>query len=238
MAGTQYRSAEWRQQPARSQPAMSPPALFPYERSSRARALARRRRRRKINQAVLPWLFLSPALLLFTYFKFLPLAQGLRDSFYEVRPYLGDRYVGLANYADVMTNPQLTPAIWQTVELAVGTTAGSVALGFVLALLVEGQARHLRLVRAAAFLPMVTTMGVVAEVWRIMYYPGADGMINSMLCWFGLSPQPFLTSEHSALISLIVVGVWRGAPYDMMIFLAGLAAVDRNLYESAAVDGA
>jgi multiple sugar transport system permease protein len=159
-------------------------------------------------------------------------------SFYEVRPYLGDRWVGLDNYRQMTTDDRFTQAIWQTVVLAVGTTAGSIVIGFVLALLVEGQARHLWLVRSAAFLPVVTTMAVVAEVWRIMYYPGRGGVINTLLGWVGVGPEPFLASEHTALGSVLLVGIWRGAPYDMMIFLAGLAAVDRTLYEAAAVDGA
>jgi multiple sugar transport system permease protein len=187
---------------------------------------------------LIAWLFLTPALVLFTYFKFLPMLQGLKMSFYEVRPYLGDRYVGLANYEQMTTDPNFTKAIWQTIILAIGTTVGSIVIGFVLALLVEGQARHLWLVRSAAFLPVVTTMAVVAEVWRIMYYPGGAGVLNHILGWIGVGPEPFLNSEHTALGSVMLVGIWRGAPYDMMIFLAGLAGVDRNLYESAAVDGA
>lgn len=202
------------------------------------RAPVRRRRRRKTRPAVVAWLFLAPALVLFTYFKFLPTLQGLKMSFYEVRPYLGDRWVGLDNYRQMTTDAHFTQAIWQTVVLAVGTTAGSILIGFVLALLVEGQARHLWLVRSAAFLPVVTTMAVVAEVWRIMYYPGPGGVINTLLGWVGVGPEPFLASEHTALGSVLLVGIWRGAPYDMMIFLAGLAAVDRTLYEAAAVDGA
>ena len=196
------------------------------------------KKRRKTRPAVVAWLFLTPALVLFSYFKFLPTLQGLKMSFYEVRPYLGDRWVGLDNYRQMTTDAHFTQAIWQTVALAVGTTAGSIVIGFVLALLVEGHARHLWLVRSAAFLPVVTTMAVVAEVWRIMYYPGRGGVINSLLAWVGVGPEPFLASEHTALGSVLLVGVWRGAPYDMMIFLAGLAAVDRTLYEAAAVDGA
>jgi len=198
----------------------------------------KRRRRRRAGPSLIAWLFLSPALILFTYFKFLPMLQGLKMSFYEVRPYLGDRYVGFANYRQMTTDPNFTKAIWQTSILAIGTTAGSILIGFVLALLVEGQARHLWLVRSAAFLPVVTTMAVVAEVWRIMYYPGGGGLLNQILGWVGVGPEPFLASEHTALGSVMLVGIWRGAPYDMMIFLAGLAGVDRNLYESAAVDGA
>jgi multiple sugar transport system permease protein len=81
-------------------------------------------------------------------------------------------------------------------------------------------------------------MAVVAEVWRIMYYPAHGGLLNTILGWVGLGPEPFLASEHTALGSVMLVGIWRGAPYDMMIFIAGLASVDLNLYEAAAVDGA
>jgi multiple sugar transport system permease protein len=189
-------------------------------------------------QWLVPWMFVAPALILFVYFKILPLAQGAKMSFYNVRPYLGDQAVGWGNYVEATTQPLFTQAIWQTIILAVGTTAGSILLGFLLAILVEGQARHLWLVRTAAFLPVVTTMAVVAEVWQVMYYPDRSGALNTLLGWIGVGPEPFLQSPHQALASVVAVGIWRGAPYDMMIFLAGLATVDRNLYESAAVDGA
>jgi multiple sugar transport system permease protein len=195
-----------------------------------------RARRRRFD--AVPWLFLAPALILFLYFKFIPMAQGLKMSFYEVRTYLGDRWVGTDNYQQIVTDDRFTSAIWHTVLLAIGTTAGSMVLGLFLALLVEGKARHLWFVRTAAFLPVVTTIAVAAEVWRIMYYPGGDGPLNSIIGWIGIEPQPYLANENSSLLSLMGMGIWRGAPYDMMIFLAGLAGVDRSLYESAAVDGA
>ncbi len=194
------------------------------------------RARRRFD--VVPWLFLAPALILFLYFKFIPMGNGLKMSFYEVRTYLGDRWVGGENYQQIVTDERFTAAIWHTVLLAAGTTAGSILLGLVLALLVEGKARHLWFVRTAAFLPVVTTLAVAAEVWRIMYHPAAEGPLNSIIGWIGLSPQPYLADEDSSLLSIMAVGIWRGAPYDMMIFIAGLAGVDRSLYEQAAVDGA
>jgi multiple sugar transport system permease protein len=184
------------------------------------------------------WLFLAPALILLLYFKYMPMAQGVRMSFYEVRTYLGDTWVGADNYKEIVTSDAFTAAIWHSVVLAIGTTAGSMVLGLILALLLEGNARHLWFVRTAAFLPVVTTIAVVAEVWRILYHPAAEGPLNSILGWFGFAPQPFLANENSSLASILGVGVWRGAPYDMMIFLAGLSGVDRDLYEAAAVDGA
>lgn len=196
------------------------------------------RRPQRRRSPVVPWLFLAPALILLLYFKYIPMGEGLRMSFYKVQTYLGDTWVGGANYGEIVTSDEFTAAMWHSVVLAVGTTAGSLVLGLLLALLVEGTARHLWFVRTASFLPVVTTIAVVAEVWRIMYHPAADGPLNSMLGWIGIGPQPFLADEDSSLASIMAVGIWRGAPYDMMIFLAGLAGVDRTLYESSAVDGA
>ncbi|WP_034593135.1 carbohydrate ABC transporter permease [Hamadaea tsunoensis] len=192
----------------------------------------------RLKSTLVAWGFLAPALVLFLYFKFIPMATALRMSLYEVRTYLGDEWVGLDNYRTIVSDERFTAAIWHSALLTVGVTAGSMLLGLVLALLVEGRAKYLWFVRTAAFLPVVTTLAVVAEVWRILYYPADNGPLNTVLGWVGLGPLPFLANEHSSLLSIMAVGVWKGAPYDMMIILAGLAGVDRTLYEASAVDGA
>lgn len=184
------------------------------------------------------WLFLAPALILFAVFKFVPMIRAISMSFKDVRPYLGDQWAGLDNYRSVLTDGSFLSACWHTAVIAVAQTGGSMLVGLILALLLEGTARHLWIVRTAVFLPTVTAMAVVAALWRIIYYPAADGALNSVLGWFGLGPSQYLDSPRTALISVLGVGIWRSAPYDMMIFLAGLAGVDRTLYEAAEVDGA
>jgi multiple sugar transport system permease protein len=191
-----------------------------------------------VRRHYVAWFFLAPALLLFTVFKFVPMVRAISMSFKEVRPYLGDRWVGLDNYRAVLTDGSFLSASGHTLVLALGETVGSIAVGLVLALLLEGSARHLWFVRTAVFLPTVTAMAVIAALWRIIYYPAPDGALNGVLGWIGLGPSQYLDSPHTSLLSVMAVGVWRGAPYDMMIFIAGLAGVDRTLYEAAAADGA
>jgi multiple sugar transport system permease protein len=184
------------------------------------------------------WLFLAPALILFLLFKFIPMIRAIIMSFQKVQPYLGNQNVGLANYRDLFASSQFGTAVWHTVLLAVVQTGGSMLVGLVLALLLEGTAKHLWFIRTAVFLPTVTAMAVVATLWKILYFPGADGPLNSLLHDIGLGPSQFIASPHTALASVFGVGIWRSAPYDMMIFLAGLAGIDRTLYEAAEVDGA
>jgi multiple sugar transport system permease protein len=206
--------------------------------STQRRSLRDRRWWQAGRGQLVPWLFLAPAVVVFAIFKFVPLVRMMEMSVYQVRPFLGDVYVGSANYEQVVSDPVFKDAIWHTVYLAIGTTAGSILLGLLLALLLEGQLKHLWFVRSAVFLPVVAAMAVVAEVWRIIYHPTGDGVLNSIIGLFGLGPSQFLSSPDSSLNSVMLVGIWKGAPYDMMIFLAGLAGVDRMLYEAAAVDGA
>ncbi|MDX3005352.1 sugar ABC transporter permease [Kribbella solani] len=197
-----------------------------------------RDRRRRGGQWWVPWLFLAPALVLFLYFKFIPMARAVSMSVQEVRPYLGNTWVGGANYAEILSSDGFRSAAWNTVVLAVWQTFGSMVLGFGLALLVEGQTRKLTFIRSAAFLPVVVPLAVTAELWRIMYHPTGDGLMNQVIGLIGLGPSGFINDPHTSLASIAVTGIWRGAPYDMMIFLAGLAGIDRGLYEAATVDGA
>lgn len=111
--------------------------------------------------------FLAPALITFLLFKFIPMGRAIQMSFHEVRPYLGDVWVGFDNYTRLLSEAEFLTAVWQTVILAVGQTAGSLIVGIVLALLLEGSARHLWIIRTAVFLPTVVALAVVAEVWRV-----------------------------------------------------------------------
>lgn len=197
-------------------------------------------RRRKGNRAhvLAIWVFLLPAAVLALYFKFIPMVEGIRLSLFKVQPFLGDVFVGFDNYASVLTDARFMDALGHTVVLGVTQTIGALLVGFILALLLEGQAKSLWFLRTAIFLPVVTALAVVGEIWRILYFPTADGPLNTILSWVGLGPLQFLNGTDTALWSIAVVGIWSGAPYNMVIILAGLAGIDRALYESAGVDGA
>lgn len=202
-----------------------------------ATAPATRRGRGLTKKSVVPWLFLAPGLLLALVFKFWPMAKGVWLSFFDVRPFLGDQWTGLDNYTRVLTDHRFQDAIGHTLVLGIGQSLGAILLGFVLALLLEGQARSLKIVRTAVFLPAVTATAVVGELWRLMYYPTSDGLLNSGLHFFGLGPVQFLDNPGIALWSTMAMGIWIWAPYNMVIIMAGLAGVDRSLYEAAAMDG-
>jgi multiple sugar transport system permease protein len=186
----------------------------------------------------IPWLFLAPALAFFATFKFWPSLEGIYLSLFNVRPYLGDEWVGLANFTRAFEDPDLRAAVGHTVLDAAVQVAGSILVGFLLALLLEAPARHVRILRTAVFLPAVTAMVAVAELWGALLFPGQYGAVNSLLGQVGIGPLPFLASPDSSLWTVMLVQVWKHAPYDMVIFIAGLVGIDRQLYEAASIDGA
>jgi multiple sugar transport system permease protein len=196
-----------------------------------------RRRRQRWQASLVPWLFLAPALLLFLYFKFIPMAEGIQLSLYKVQPFLGDIFVGMNNYSTVLDDSAFQDSAVHTVVLAFGQTFGSMIIGFFLALLLEGQARSLWFVRSAVFLPVVAATAVIGEIWRVLYFPDPNGFVNQVMSWIGIGPSQFLDSPNSALISVMLVGIWKSAPYDMVLILAGLASIPREQYEACALDG-
>ena len=185
-----------------------------------------------------PWLFLAPALVVFGYFKFIPMLKGLEMSFYRVNFGSANEWVGLANFERVLADAGLRAAVLHTVVYVVCTVVASAFVALLLALALQGQARHLRILRTAMFLPAVTSAAVLAEVWRILYAPTPDGVMNTLLGWIGVAPQGFLSNPDQALVALMGMHIWKHVPYDTVIFVAGLAGVNRELYDAAAVDGA
>lgn len=187
---------------------------------------------------IIPWLFLAPALIVFTWFKFVPIVRGLIMSFYKVKFIGDDQWVGLANFERAFSDSALHAATLNTLIYVVVTTLAGGVFAFAVAMALEGQARHIRLIRTAIFFPAVTSIAVLAEIWRILFYPGTTGVVNQMLGVFGVAPQGFMSDPDQALFIVILLQIWKNVPYNMVIFIAGLAGINRELYDAADVDGA
>jgi multiple sugar transport system permease protein len=185
-----------------------------------------------------PWCFLAPALLVFLVFKFIPMARGMQMSFYRVSFGDDSEWVGWDNFARVLTDAALHAAAGRTLLYVLVTVSASAGLALLLAQALQGTARHMRLLRTAMFLPAVTSAAVVAEIWRILYAPTPSGVMNTLIGWIGIAPQGFFSDPRQALAALMGMHVWKHVPYDTVIFVAGLAGVNRELYDAAAVDGA
>ncbi|TQS70071.1 sugar ABC transporter permease [Rhodobacteraceae bacterium] len=206
--------------------------------NAQGRTPKRRRLSRKFGRSLVPWLYLLPALVIFSWFKFYPMVLGFVMSFYDIQFYAPSEWVGLANFSRAFHDTQLMVAIGHTALYVIAETFGAAIVAFFLAFALEGQARHIRFIRTAIFLPAITSVAIIAEIWRIFFNSAQYGLVNSFLDLLGIPAQGFLTDPDQALWVLILMSIWKNAPYNMVIFLAGLVSINRELYDAADVDGA
>jgi multiple sugar transport system permease protein len=189
------------------------------------------------------WLFLAPALILIGFFFFLPAAAALVLSLTDFDIYaLGDlgnaRLVGFDNYTRLLDHPLFWTALKNTFYFALGCGPLTVLVALVAALLVNAPLTRFRtFFRTAYFIPFVTTLVAVAIVWRYLYHT-EYGLLNYTLGFVGIDPVNWLGDPTWAMPAIIFMAVWKNFGYYMLIFIAGLQGIPRELYEAAEIDGA
>ncbi|HYW12796.1 MAG TPA: sugar ABC transporter permease [Longimicrobium sp.] len=187
--------------------------------------------------------FLAPALVLIFTFFFLPVVAALALSFTDFDIYaVGDlsntRWVGLRNYAQLLTTPLFWQALRNTFYFAL--VGGPLSIGVSLAaalLLNQKMVRFKGLFRTIYFAPFVTTLVAVAIVWRYLYHT-RYGLLNYAIGALGMGPVDWLGDPRWAMPAIILMTVWKSFGYNMLIFIAGLQAIPEELYEAARIDGA
>lgn len=171
-------------------------------------------------------------------FKLYPILEGLRLSFYEVRPIARTQdFIGLANFVELVQDPVILRATWNTLLFNLVVTPAQVVLALALALLVNRRVRGIQAFRSVFFMPAVISLVVASIVWKLMYAPD-NGLINGFLGVVGLGRQPFLTGVSQAMPALMGMVIWKGVGYWMVILFAGLKEIPVSVLEAATVDGA
>ena len=184
-----------------------------------------------------PFAFLAPALLGLVTFRFAPIVIAAVGSFYGTTLRGESVFLGLRNYTELFDDPAFWSTISTTLIFNLIINPFQVVCALCLALLVERPTRFVDLFRASFLLPMTVSIALTSIIWAIMLDPTL-GPVNGFLRWAGLPAQRFFRSPDQALGTLIVVATWKGAGYWMVFLLAGLLAIPKELYESAAIDGA
>jgi putative chitobiose transport system permease protein len=184
-----------------------------------------------------PLLFLLPGCMVVALVVLYPALKALLISFTDDNMITPARAVGLANYARLWTDPFFWNALQNTLLYVAVVVPVLVVAPIFLALLVNRALPGLAFFRAALYLPVVTSLVVSALVWKWVYEE--KGLLNSLLLASGITENPvaFLTDPGNALFSVMAVTVWSGLGYYMVIYLAGLQSIPRQLYEVAQVEG-
>jgi raffinose/stachyose/melibiose transport system permease protein len=176
---------------------------------------------------------------LFAFVVLVPSARGVYYAFTDWDGLSPDfAFVGVGNFVEMASDPAARQALGQTLVIAVAITVIQNGIGLLLALGVNSAIKSRTVLRVFLFAPAVVTPIVTAYLWRNLL--GPDGAVNSLLATVGLESwrQDWLGDPDLALWAVVGVVVWQFAGYSMVIFLAGLQSVPKELYEAAAIDGA
>lgn len=193
-------------------------------------------------EARLGWTLVAPALAVIALVALFPLAWTVWESFHlhDLRmPWLGQPFVGLANYLEALGDPRFWGALWHTAIFTVGSVGLEVVLGLILALALNQAYRGRGLVRAAVLVPWAIPTVVAALLWSFMF-DGQAGIANAVLVDVGILDEPFVWFVHElgAWVPVILADVWKMTPFVALLLLAGLQNIDASLYEAARIDGA
>ena len=182
------------------------------------------------------YVMVAPALIAAGVFLYVPIVFS---GYWSLTEYSGlgkPEWVGLTNYTHLFRDAEFRKALLNTFLFVVlGMGIGPV-LGFLSALLLNNAVRFRGFFRAAYFVPVMTSLVVVATIWKVLL--NDQGLINQILSFFELPTRSWLSNTTTALPAVVVTSVWQGFGFETVVFLAALQGIPRELYDAAKVDGA
>jgi putative chitobiose transport system permease protein len=192
---------------------------------------------RIVGNPLIPYLFLIPACVVLATFVLYPALKAIYLSFTNFNMIRQAEFVGFANYLNVWRDPFFWAALKNTLLYMVVVVPVLVIAPIFLAALVNKHIPGITFIRAAIYLPVITSLVISGLIWKWVYEE--QGILNYVLLASGLTTDPvaFLTDPATALFSVMAVTIWSGMGYYMVIYLAGLQSIPRHLYEVAEVEG-
>ncbi len=186
---------------------------------------------------VVPFVFLTPFLILFLTFRVWAVIQAVLLSFQKVQGVGSGQWVGAGNYQFLFNDPTFYKALFNTAYYTGGILILLIVIPLVLAaLLYSGLVKRAGVFRTALFLPVLTSLVVTGVVFSLILSPG--GLLNSWLGLVAIPPQRWLETAHLAVPAMLIIATWRWTGLNMVYFTSGLANISQDLYDAAAIDGA
>lgn len=183
------------------------------------------------------WVLLAPALILFITFIIIPTIVGFALSFYEWNFFDTPAFVGFANFVKLATDSAAWGSLGVTLMFVLLGVIPTIAIGFMLAVLINANMPGVGILRVLYFVPVVLSVAVSAVLWAFIYDP-RQGPIGSALRLLGLPPIDILNDSTLALPALVIMMIWLALPIVIILYLAGLQRVPEDIYAAAALDGA
>jgi multiple sugar transport system permease protein len=192
---------------------------------------------RTADQTRWGYLMVAPMMLGFAIFFLIALMASLYLSFTDWKVISAPNWVGLDNYVKLTRDKVFLDAVRNTAMLTVPNVVLRLIFSMLLAIALNTNIRFRAFYRMLFFMPVLTMPVAIATIWKWLFDPGF-GPVNAQLGRMGLPQPEWLNQPNTAVIAVVIVLLWSGVGYDMIIFLAGLQNIPREFYEAAQLDGA
>ena len=193
--------------------------------------------RRMLGDHPTAWAYVAPAVVVVLGLSLVPMAWSLLLSFQSSDLITPSHWVGTRNYSRLSQDPHFRAAIWHTLLYTLLFVPLCVAGGLALALMLNRKIRFIGLYRTLVFVPFVVSAAAQGVLFSFMLDP-QFGIANAVLDAVGLPRQQFLQDPHQALLVLVMIGLWSGVGFCVVVYLAALQDIPRDLVEAARIDGA
>lgn len=189
------------------------------------------------GETIAGYLFLTPNILGFLFFTAIPVVAALVLSFFSWKLLNKPEFIGLENYRNLLFNDPLFIDVIKNTLYYVGVYLPlNIIIAICIALWLCTITRASGLFRTIFFLPVLAPTVAGAFIWKYMLRP--EGLVNQMLGWFHINGPNWLGDPQFAMLGIIIMCVWKQFGYNMVIFIAGIQAIPKQLYEAAKIDGA
>jgi len=193
----------------------------------------------KLNRQKVSYLFIALPFSLFFIFQLIPLFASFFLSFTQYDVVHSPKFVGLENYRNILFNdPLFWKAIGNTVIYVIGVVPVGICISLILAVAIDQRIKFKNFFKSIFFLPTVTAIIAVSVIWKWLYAGGKYGLLNYFIIKLGGQPIDWLASPEWTLPSIMIMSIWAGLGYNMILFLTGLQTIPRAMYEAAEIDGA
>lgn len=190
----------------------------------------------RMKSGLFVWIILIPVLIQYTLTSVVPMLISFFLTFTDWNLVGAWKFVGLDNWKRLLSDAAVWHSLKVSVLYALYSVIPTMVIGLLLALAVNTKKRGTAFFKSAWFFPVITSVVVVASIWKWMFTAEPDGIINQALSLIGIAPQ-FFFGTQLALLTVAVLGIYQSAGTAMVYYYAGLKGIDGNLYEAAKVDG-
>lgn len=193
---------------------------------------------KELRENLIAYSFIAPNFIGFCVFTLVPVIAAFVLAFMEWDGVNAAKFVGLANFTRMFSDPNFKAAFWHTIVYVIGTVPATIICALALAILLNQKIKGRNFFRTVSFFPYVASLVAVAAVWNMLFNPSM-GPVNQLLSSWGAENLPkWAAGKDTAMLTVILFSVWKNMGYYMVIFLAGLQGTNPELYEAASLDGA